>query len=357
MDSVLIRFLSTERKLSLREIARKTDLSPATIMRVLRDVKRLSFHRSHGENTPLRRGRRQRLTDRQQRLIIRTLYKLRRTEGNFTARRIMKEVNISETDVSLRTVRRFINSKGFWYLQARKKGLLTDNDRKNRVAFAIKMRQEHGPEYWTDEVEFYLDGVSFAYKINPLDQARAPSGRIYRKKSEGLNQYCTAKGSKVGTGGKVAKFLVAISYDAGVVLCKEYEHMTGQYFASFIDANFDQMFQKSNKATRLFLQDNDPCQNSRVAKSAWERANAELVAIPSKSPELNPAENLFKAVREDLRTEAQEKEIERETFAEFKERVRDKILSFPVPKINNLIESMDKRLRLIIERKGQRLTY
>jgi len=68
----------------------------------------------------------------------------------------MKEVNISETDVSLRTVRRFINSKGFWYLQARKKGLLTDNDRKNRVAFAIKMRQEHGPEYWTDEVEFYL---------------------------------------------------------------------------------------------------------------------------------------------------------------------------------------------------------
>lgn len=155
-ERALIRFLSTERKLSLREIARKTDRSPATVMRVLRDVKRLSFHRSQDENTPLRRGRRQRLTDRQQRLIIRTLYKLRRTEGNFTARRIMKEVNISETDVSLRTVRRFINSKGFWYLQARKKGLLTDNDRKNRVAFAIKMRQEHGPEYWTDEVEFYL---------------------------------------------------------------------------------------------------------------------------------------------------------------------------------------------------------
>jgi len=53
-ERALIRFLSTERKLSLREIARKTDRSPATVMRVLRDVKRLSFHRSQDENTPLR---------------------------------------------------------------------------------------------------------------------------------------------------------------------------------------------------------------------------------------------------------------------------------------------------------------
>ena len=56
------------------------------------------------------------------------------------------------------------------------------------------------------EVALYLDGVGFAHKTDPMDQARAPTGRIYRKKSEGLDQYCTAKGSKVGTGGKVAIF-------------------------------------------------------------------------------------------------------------------------------------------------------
>ena len=33
-----------------------------------------------------------------------------------------------------------------------------------------------------------------------------------RKKSEGLNQYCTGKGSKVGSGGKILKYLVATSY-------------------------------------------------------------------------------------------------------------------------------------------------
>lgn len=39
---------------------------------------------------------------------------------------------------------------------------------------------------------------------------------------------------------------------------------------------------------------------------------------------------MLKTVRENLRTKPQEKQIEREKFAEFKERVRDKILRFPI---------------------------
>ena len=105
---------------------------------------------------------------------------------------------------------------------------------------------------------FYLDGVSFAWKTNSFDQVRAPTGRIYRKKSEGLNQFCTAKGSKVGTGGKVVKFLVATSYDAGVVVCKEYEHMTGKFLPLSLTRSLSRCF--------LLIQDNDPCQNSRAAR-------------------------------------------------------------------------------------------
>ena len=134
--------------------------------------------------------------------------------------------------------------------------------------------------------------------------------------------------------------------------------MTGNFFASFINENFEQMFLNSKKAnTRLFIQDNDPCQNSRAARIAWERANVELVKIPPRSPDLNPVENVFKVVREDLSTQAKENQIQQETFAEFKERVRVNILGFPLLKINNLIASMDKRLKQIIERKGQRLRY
>ena len=60
-------------------------------------------------------------------------------------------------------------AKGFGILRpAKRPTYSSDNDRKNHVAFAIKMRQEHGPDFWTDEVDgvSYLNGVSFAYKGN-----------------------------------------------------------------------------------------------------------------------------------------------------------------------------------------------
>ena len=301
-----------------------------------------------------RRGRPRKLSSREERLLIRALHKLRRTEGNFTVKRLMNEANILVSNASVRTVARFLNSQGYFYLQARKKGLLTNNDKNLRIAFAKKVRQEYNKELWTQKIAFYLDGVAFAHKTNPRSRARAPTGRTYRKKSEGLNQYCTAKGSKVGSGGKIVKFLVAISYNVGVILCEEYEHMTGNFFASFIDNTFEQMFVQSKKVnTRLFIQDNDPCQNSAVAKIALQRVSAQLLKIPPRSPDLNPIENMFKSVSDDLHDSTIEKQLERESFTQFKERVKDTIVRFPVAKINNLIESMDRHIQLILETKGQ----
>ena len=57
--------------------------------------------------------------------------------------------------------------------------------------------------FWTKQVAFYLDEVSFAFKTNPLQFARAPKARIWRKRCEGLSFGCTAKGRKEGTGEKV----------------------------------------------------------------------------------------------------------------------------------------------------------
>ena len=134
--------------------------------------------------------------------------------------------------------------------------------------------------------------------------------------------------------------------------------MNGNIFAKFIEENFEEMFVKSRKPnTRKFTQDNCPIQNSRVARCAWKRLNAELVKLPSKSPDIHIIENVFNIVREDLRSEVLQKQIERETFAQFKERVRNLILRVPVVKINNLILSMESRLKEVIERKGQRLRY
>ena len=60
-------------------------------------------------------------------------------------------------------------------------------------------------KFWTEKVSFYLDGTAFAHKTNPFEQACAPKGRIWRKKSEGFHLGCTSKGCKEGTGGRVLR--------------------------------------------------------------------------------------------------------------------------------------------------------
>ena len=275
-----------ETNLSIRKIAQKVGKSASTVCRVLQRIK---VKRAVQKNPQCRiEGRPRKITKEQGRRIIRSVHRLGRTEGNFTVRRLMQDVGISEKTINILTVQRFLNKKGYYYLQARKKGLVTKSDRKIRISFASKMKNGYDRSVWERDIAFYLDGVNFAYKRNPLDQARAPTGRIYRKKSEGLDQFCTAKGKKVGTGGRVVKLIVAISYDCGVILCEQYEHMNGEFFSNFVEKHFEQLFKNSHKETRLWIQDGDPTQNSGIAQKAMKRVNAQLLKIPPRSPDKNP---------------------------------------------------------------------
>lgn len=178
---------------------------------------------------------------------------------------------------------------------------MSRRDRIKRVAFARNVQKNYPPDIWTNKIAFYLDAVSFVYKSNPMDQARAPQGRIWRKASEG----CLAKGSKAGTGGRLVKMIVAISYRKGVIICEEYDRMCGAVFEAFIDEHFESVFQAADKGeSRMFLMDGDPSQNSARAKSAMARVGCELFKIPARSPELNGCENVFNIAASKLRKDA-----------------------------------------------------
>ena len=85
--------------------------------------------------------------------------------------------------------------------------------------------------------------------------------------------------------------------------------------------------------------------------------DAELLAIPPRSPDCNPIENTFKQVKDLLNEEAIKDNIEKETFQEFEMRVKKTLLNFPVPAINKVIESMGKRMEELVRVKGRRLKY
>jgi len=210
------------------------------------------------------------------------------------------------------------------------------------------VKRNHTRDLWTGGISFYLDGVSFYHKFNPM----------WRKPSEGLSQYCTAKGAHVGSGGRVVKFMVAISYEEGVVMYEEYEHLNGEFFKDFVLEHFPKTFRKSRKGReRRFLQDRDPSQNSVKAKAALSTVKAVKFDIPPRSPDLNPIENLFHIVKEDLRLNAIEKDITYETKSEFAQRVKIIFLSTDREVVDRIILSMNKRIDEVIRNKGRRLKY
>ena len=120
---------------------------------------------------------------------------------------------------------------GYHYPQARKKGILTEKDKSARRRFARDIKNNYySSDLWTKDICFCLDGASFAHKYNPCDQNQAPKGRVWRRMSEGLDTGCTAKGAHVGTGGRVLKVFIAISFRQGVICCEEYERLDGEVF-------------------------------------------------------------------------------------------------------------------------------
>ena len=128
----------------------------------------------------LNKGRPRTLSSQDQRSVTCSLRKLRSTDVSFTSRHIQLSAGLHH--VSNRTVRRCMNNAGYQHLQSRKKGRLIPSDLKKRVAFCRQqLSQQRGEEFQATGISFSLNGKGFEFKTNPIDQARAPKRRKWRK--------------------------------------------------------------------------------------------------------------------------------------------------------------------------------
>ena len=310
--SMYMRFLHQEAGVTVKEIKRRfPQYKVRSIYRHAKSKQTLDPTDQRKTN----KGRPRKLTVRDERAMIRAVHRLRKETSSFTAKRAQEEAQL--THVSAKTFRRALVRHGYRYLQSRKKGLLTPEDKKKRVVFARNASQ-FKKDFWKNDIKFYFDGVGFAHKFNPYSEARATDTMAWRKPNEGLSR--STKGKKEGSGGNMANFFVAISYRKGVVLCKQYPWtVTGERFASFVTGCFPSTFVKCGAEVQgsLFLQDGDPRQTSKAAKNAWEALGCSMFAIPARSPDLNPIENIFHLVRKQLKKDALEQQISKKAMLSF----------------------------------------
>ena len=87
------------------------------------------------------------------------------------------------------------------------------------------------------------------------------------------------------------------------------------------------------------------------------RCHSELLKIPPRSLDLNPIENIFHIVSKKLEKDAVEKNITRESYEQFCERVKRTISGISYHLIDKTIQSMSFRVAEIIQNGGERLKY
>ena len=153
--------------------------------------------------------------------------------------------------------------------------------------------------------------------------------------------------------------MVAISHGKGVVLSKQYfGAITGGTVPKVIRTEFDEAFAaRCNPDDKVFLQDGCSRQNNAIARRAWKRKGAEIFQMPVRSPDLSPKENMLNFLNKELRKQAIVRQINKETFEEFSERVQNTLINFNIELTDSIIETMGKRIDEVIRHKGHMIKY
>ena len=114
---------------------------------------------------------------------------------------------------------------------------------KGRLKFSWKIKGIFKKNIWTEGISFYLDGVAYQHKYNPVDEARSVKIMTWRQRSEGLDPLCTTKGSHSGSGRRMTDFIVAISFNKKVILSEQYfGKIIGEMFSDFRHKYFKEAF-------------------------------------------------------------------------------------------------------------------
>ena len=134
-------FLRGKGKYSFRPVGANCGISKSSAHRIWHKGLTTEKSTKTSNGTAKRKpGPKARLTRRDKCLLLRTLVRMRKTNCNVTVMSLVKEAGLDLSLTHRRTFTRYLNSMGFNFLQARKKGLLSENDKVVWVKYARSIK-------------------------------------------------------------------------------------------------------------------------------------------------------------------------------------------------------------------------
>lgn len=328
----LIIKLHNEEK-SLREIGRILSKPFSTIRYIIRKIKN-----TEQLNNSLRSGRPRKLTTRDENFIIR---EIKKNPFKSAPKLAATLYNVTEKHVHPDTIKNVLRKHGYRARTARRKPFVSIINRRKRLEFAKKYINQSA-EFWksvvfSDESKFMVTGSD---------------GKkwVFRKQGEALKT-CNLQATVKGGGGSVmvwgcfaANGVGNLSFIQGI--------MDRYGYLDILKQNLKKSAEKLNLVGRFHFQhDNDPKHTSKIVKE-WLLYNVpHMLQTPPQSPDLNPIENLWDILDQQVRLrEIKNKEQLVTALTEEWAKIKPNITE-------NLINSMPRRLQAVIDANGYPTKY
>ena len=318
---------------SQRDIAKLCDVNQSTVSRILK-------HHSEGSSLNKRKGkcgRKRKTTCRADAAIIR----LSKKDPRKTSDDLQKDIAAAGFAISSSTVRRRLLEKGRKARRPLKKQLLTEDMKRTRLRWA----NDH--KHWTvedwrrvlfsDESHFYVQGQRSQHVRRSAGEPISASH---------LNQSVKYPDKKMFWGCFTYKGVGPIDPCEGMMNSQKYIEILRRRVIPEMTKSFPE-------SDGIFQQDKAPCHTSKAVKKFAEENRLKILDWPGNSPDINPIENLWAIIKKRLRRKdctTKTKLIQAIIEVWFHDEEIRNICQ-------NLVDSMPKRIKLVIKCKGGHIKY
>jgi transposase len=307
---------------SPREIHEKSEIPLRTIQKNLKKLKETGTIEHKGGN-----GRPSKVTQTFSRSIGQVI---RRNNAVSTRQLAVKLRETHNASISHHTVWRHIKKKNYKSSVPIGTPMLTARHIETRMAWAqFHMNDDWSRTIFTDETAFDL----FRNKIRRWHKdGQRPIRRLPKER-----QKVMAWGG-ISLKGKTSLFCFT-------------DIMDGPYYVNILETQLLPATQRLYGRNWRLQQDNDPKHTSRVAKTFIDEKRIRTIDWPSNSPDLNPIENMWYIMKNNV-----EKRMPK-NVDELKRFMVEEWEKIPQEIVKNIIMSMKRRCELVSEKNGDRISY
>lgn len=314
---------------SSRKIAEILNISQRTVINIQK--------RRNVAHAPNVGGRPQHLSGSDARLMVQEVRK-----NSFVTPK--KAAAMLNKNVSEWTARRAFHRIGYKSAVNKKKPALSLKNIKARRAFARKYRNWNVEDWkrviWSHEVKinrFQSDGISYCW--------RRPTERIQRHHVKPTVKH--GGGNFMVWGCFTWWHIGPLLNINGIMKKEDYLHILQTNLPEFVDKS------AYPEEEVIFQQDGDPKHTAKIVKEWLSQQNFQVIDWPAQSPDLNPIENLWAITKQRLGKYRRAPE----NMTELWDRVQQEWNQIPRTFIENLVESMPKRIKSLTKIKGLWINY